>query len=51
MVRFNQPVDDLQAHFDIADKAATAVSKTFRPPNELEVEKLYLPYILYSKKR
>ena len=31
--------------------AAKACSKLFRAPNELELEKVYCPYFLYSKKR
>jgi DNA polymerase delta subunit 1 len=31
--------------------AASLVTSKFKPPNELEFEKVYMPYILYSKKR
>ena len=31
--------------------AAQACTKLFRAPNELELEKVYCPYVLYSKKR
>jgi hypothetical protein len=42
---------DMQAHFDVATRVAADISKTFRPPNELEFEKTYFPYMLFSKKR
>ena len=31
--------------------AAEACTKLFRAPNDLELEKIYCPYVLYSKKR
>jgi len=31
--------------------AAEACTKLFKPPNNLELEKIYCPYFLYSKKR
>ena len=31
--------------------AAEACTKLFKPPNDLELEKVYCPYFLYSKKR
>jgi DNA polymerase delta subunit 1 len=31
--------------------AASLVTSKFKAPNELEFEKVYMPYILYSKKR
>ncbi len=42
---------DMHAHFAMAARVAEAISKTFRPPNELEFEKCYYPYLLFSKKR
>ena len=42
---------DLAAHFDVASRLATDISKTFPPPVELEFEKCYYPYLLFSKKR
>lgn len=50
MVRFKAG-DDFKAHFDLAYKAADAINATFREPIAIEVEKLYCPYILYSKVR
>lgn len=42
---------DMAAVFAKADYLASEISKTFPPPVELEFEKVYLPYLLYSKKR
>lgn len=42
---------DLAAHFEAAAKLADAITKTFPPPMELEHEKCYTSYCLYSKKR
>ncbi len=52
MVRFaaDDP-HDLKAQFDIATRVAEQISKTFKAPHELEMEKIYYPYVLYSKKR
>lgn len=37
--------------FDLAEKAANHVSKCFTAPMKLEFEKVYFPYLLFSKKR
>ena len=50
MVKFNV-AEDMQTQFDAATKAAEEISKTFKAPHELEMEKIYMPYVLYSKKR
>ena len=50
MVKFNVG-EDMQTQFDAATKAAEEISKTFKAPHELEMEKIYMPYVLYSKKR
>jgi DNA polymerase delta subunit 1 len=42
---------DLRAHFELAESVARRISATFKPPNELEFEKCYYPYLLFSKKR
>jgi DNA polymerase delta subunit 1 len=42
---------DVHAHFEAASSLAAQISKVFRAPNELEFEKCYWPYALYSKKR
>lgn len=41
---------DMRAHFQVAARVAADVSATFKAPNELEFEKCYYPYVLYSKK-
>ena len=51
MVKLGLPPDDLTEHFRVATWLSTEISKTFKPPHDLEFEKLYAPYILYSKKR
>lgn len=54
MVKFNVGEDrryDMHAHFEVATHVAAEISKTFKPPNELEMEKTYFPYLLFSKKR
>jgi len=58
--------DSVMVEFDVGDrkgqeaieysweqgvKAADACTKLFKQPNELELEKVYCPYFLYSKKR
>jgi DNA polymerase delta subunit 1 len=42
---------DMRAHFELAARVAAQISATFPPPNELEFEKCYYPYLLFSKKR
>lgn len=42
---------DMAAHFEAAQKLADDISATFPPPVELEFEKTYFPYLLFSKKR
>lgn len=50
MVKFNA-AHDLDTQFKVASDVAKRISDTFKPPHELEMEKIYLPYVLYSKKR
>ena len=42
---------DLATHFEVAQRVADAISKTFPGCVELEFEKVYMPYMLFSKKR
>ena len=42
---------DLATHFGIAQRVADAITATFPKPVELEFEKVYYPYLLFSKKR
>ena len=41
----------LKESFELGMEAADRISKTFRHPIELEFEKCYWPYLLFSKKR
>lgn len=54
MVKFAVPEDkrhDMKTHFDIAQRVASQISNTFPGCIELEFEKCYYPYLLFSKKR
>jgi hypothetical protein len=42
---------DIAFHFDLAQRAAAFITRHFKPPIELEAEKVCLPFILYAKKR
>ncbi len=42
---------DMHHHFQIAEWVAGEITKTFKHPIELEFEKTYFPYLLFSKKR
>jgi DNA polymerase delta subunit 1 len=42
---------DMHHHFQVAEYVADAITKTFKHPIELEFEKTYYPYLLFSKKR
>jgi DNA polymerase delta subunit 1 len=43
--------DDINDHFEVAKWLAGEITKEYKSPNDLEFEKIYYPYILYSKKR
>ena len=43
--------EDINDHFEVAKWLAGEITKEYRAPNDLEFEKIYYPYILYSKKR
>ena len=43
--------DMLRESFRLGEEAAERISKTFKYPIELEFEKCYWPYLLFSKKR
>lgn len=55
MVRFNVGGKTGQAAIDesfkLGEEAADRISQTFKKPIELEFEKVYFPYLLFSKKR
>jgi DNA polymerase delta subunit 1 len=42
---------DLAEHFRVAQDVADKITQTFKQPIELEFEKCYWPYLLFSKKR
>ena len=42
---------NLALHIQEAKDLSEEITKTFKRPNELEYEKVYWPYLLYSKKR
>lgn len=55
MVQFNtgglKGKDALKKSFELGEEAAQRISATFKKPIELEFEKVYYPYLLFSKKR
>ena len=53
MVNFHcgEGPDAVKRALELGTVAAKVVTKHFKAPNELEFEKVYMPYILYSKKR
>ena len=55
MVKFNvgnlRKEEAIKKSFELGEEAAARISATFKAPIELEFEKVYLPYLLFSKKR
>ena len=55
MVKFDvgtlRKEEAIQKSFELGEEAADRISATFKAPIELEFEKVYLPYLLFSKKR
>jgi DNA polymerase delta subunit 1 len=43
--------DAIRRAWDLGEQASKKVQEILRDPNELELEKVYCPYFLYSKKR
>jgi hypothetical protein len=43
--------DAIDYSWELGEQAAAQCTKLFKKPNDLELEKVYMPYILYSKKR
>jgi DNA polymerase elongation subunit (family B) len=41
----------IEYSWEIGERAAAECTKLFKAPNDLELEKVYCPYFLYSKKR
>ena len=44
-------MEALEHSWALGERAAEMCNKLFKPPKNLELEKVYWPYILYSKKR
>ena len=44
-------VEAIEYSWEIGERAAEECSALFKKPNNLELEKVYWPYFLYSKKR
>jgi DNA polymerase elongation subunit (family B) len=55
MVKFNvgdkRGQEAIEESFRLGEEAAERISATFKNPIELEFEKVYYPYLLFSKKR
>ena len=49
MVEFGP--EDLETCWKLGEQASEQVTAIFKRPNDLELEKIYWPYVLYSKKR
>ena len=49
MVEFGP--EDLDTCWKLGEEASRQVTAIFKRPNDLELEKIYWPYVLYSKKR
>ena len=49
MVEFGP--EDLETCWALGERASKEVTSLFKKPNDLELEKIYWPYVLYSKKR
>ena len=43
--------DAIDYSWELGEQAAEQCTKLFKAPNDLELEKIYFPYVLYSKKR
>ena len=43
--------DAIEYSWQLGERAAEEITGIFKQPNELELEKVYCPYFLYSKKR
>lgn len=44
-------IDAIEHSWKLGERASKEISSLFRAPNKLELEKVYCPYFLYSKKR
>ena len=43
--------DAINYSWQLGERAAKECTALFKKPNDLELEKVYMPYFLYSKKR
>jgi len=43
--------DAIEKSWELGERASREISALFKSPNKLELEKVYCPYFLYSKKR
>ena len=43
--------DAIDYSWELGERAAKECTALFKKPNDLELEKVYMPYFLYSKKR
>lgn len=44
-------LEAIQYSWELGERASKEITQLFKKPNELELEKVYCPYFLYSKKR
>ena len=44
-------MDAIDYSWELGERAAKKWPALFKKPNDLELEKVYMPYFLYSKKR
>lgn len=55
MVQFDtggrKGIEAIEYSWKLGEQASKEITKLFKPPNDLELEKVYCPYFLYSKKR
>ena len=49
--KFESEEDYLEEVFRLSEECADAITKTFKPPIELEFEKVMWPFLLFQKKR
>ena len=50
-VQGRKGIDAIKYSWELGERAAEQCTKLFKAPNDLELEKVYCPYFLYSKKR
>ena len=48
---YEKETDWMKEHFRLAEEAGIEITKHFKPPVELEFEKVMYPFMLYAKKR